>query len=85
MRCSSISTPRSRATSEPVAITTALPSITWLVPSAAFTSTLPGPAMRPTPAKVSILFFLNRKATPLTLPSTPSSLNFIMAARSSFG
>ena len=37
------------------------------------------------PETLSILFFLNRKATPLTLPSTPSSLNFIMAARSSVG
>ena len=43
------------------------------------------PAMRPAPWKASILFFLNRKSTPLTLPSTPSSLNFIIAARSSFG
>ena len=31
-------------------------------------------------APQSILFFLSRNSTPLTLPSTPSSLNFISAA-----
>ena len=41
--------------------------------------------MRAVPWNVSILFFFSRKSTPLTLPSTPSSLNFIIAARSSFG
>ena len=41
--------------------------------------------MRPVPRTASILFFLSRNSTPLTLPSTPSSLNFISAARSSFG
>ena len=56
-----------------------------VLPSGAFTSTLPGAAMRPVPRTASILFFLSRKSTPLTLPSTPSSLNFIIAARSSFG
>ena len=85
MRFSSISMPLSRATSEPVAMTMALVSSVCVLPSAALTSTLPGAAMRPRPWKLSILFFLSRKATPLTLPSTPSSLNFIMAARSSFG
>ena len=56
-----------------------------VLPSAAVTSTLPGAAMRPAPRSASILFFLNRNSTPLTLPSTPSSLNFSIAARSSFG
>ena len=78
MRCSSMSMPGSRATSEPVAMTIALVSSVCVLPSAAFTSTLPGAAMRPTPSNGSILFFLNRKATPLTLPSTPSSLNSII-------
>ena len=41
--------------------------------------------MRPSPLTQSILFFLNRKATPLTLAATVSSLCFIIAARSSFG
>ena len=85
MRFSSMSMPGKRATSEPVAMTIALPSMVSFLPSAVLTSTLPGAAMRPVPWKVSILFFLNRKATPLTLPSTPVSLNFIMAGRSSFG
>ena len=41
-----------------------------VLPSAVFTSTWPGAAMRPAPWNVSILFFLNRNATPLTLLST---------------
>ena len=56
-----------------------------LAPSAAVTSTRPGAAIRPVPVKAVILFFLNRKPTPLTLPATVSSLCFIIAARSSFG
>ena len=62
-----------------------LVSSVCVLPSAPFTSTLPGPAMRPVPCTESILFFLSRNSTPLTLPSTPSSLNVISAARSSFG
>jgi hypothetical protein len=54
-------------------------------PSAPLTVTLPGAAMRASPFSQSILFFLNRKATPLTLAVTVSSLCFIMRARSSFG
>ena len=41
--------------------------------------------MRPSPFSQSILFFLNRKATPLTLAATVSSLCFIMRTRSSLG
>ncbi len=39
----------------------------------------------PSPCSQSILFFLNRKATPLTLAATVSSLCFIIARRSSLG
>ncbi len=85
MRFSSISMPLSRVTSEPVAMTMFLVSSVCALPSAPLTSTLPGPAMRPTPRTASTLFFLSRKSTPLTLPSTPSSLNFIIAPRSSDG
>ena len=60
MRFSSKSMPFNRATSEPVAMTTFFVSSTCALPSAFFTSTLPGPVMRPVPWKVSILFFLNR-------------------------
>ena len=82
---SSISTPGSLATSEPVAITIALVSCVVSAPSALLTTTLPGAAMRPSPLIQSILFFLNRKATPLTLAATVSSLCFIITGRSSFG
>ncbi len=85
MRFSSISMPFRRATSEPVAITMFFVSTVWVLPSAPFTSILPGAVMRPWPMKASTLCFLSRNATPLTLPSTPSSLNFIIAGRSSFG
>ena len=75
----------SRATSEPVAMTMFLASTLRLA--------VRRPSPRPCPARrsgrcretPSILFFLNRKATPLTLPSTPSSLCAIIAGRSSFG
>ena len=60
-------------------------SIVCVLPSAAFTSTLPVPRMRPVPANASILFFLNRNATPLMLPSTAWSLNFSSVGRSSSG
>ncbi len=82
---SSISTPGKRATSEPLAMTITLASSAVSLPSAPLTITLPGAAMRPSPVTVSILFFLKRKATPLTLAATLSSLCFIIAARSSFG
>jgi hypothetical protein len=60
MRFSSISMPRSLATSEPVAITIALVSSICVLPSAPLTSTMPVPATCPKPWKLSILFFLNR-------------------------
>ena len=49
MRFSSISMPFSFATSEPVAMTMFLVSSVSVLPSAAFTSTLPAPTMRPVP------------------------------------
>ncbi len=48
-RFSSMSMPFNRATSEPVAMTMFLVSSTWVLPSAPFTSTWPGAAMRPNP------------------------------------
>ena len=54
-------------------------------PSARLTTTLPGAAMRPSPLSQSILFFLNRKATPLTLAATVSSLCFIIAREIELG
>jgi hypothetical protein len=71
MRFSSMSMPFSRATSDPVAMTIDLASSVCALPPSPFTSTLLGPTIRPLPKNVSILFFLNRKSTPLTLPSTP--------------
>ncbi len=82
---SSISTPGRRATSEPVAMTIFFASSAVSLPSAPLTTTLPGAAMRPSPTTQSILFFLNRNATPATLAATVSSLCFIIAARSSLG
>ena len=57
---SSISTPGSRAKSDPVAMTIALVSCAVSLPSAPLTITRPGAAMRPSPLSQSILFFLNR-------------------------
>ena len=82
---SSISTPGSGTTSEPVAITMFLASSVCFAPSAAVTSTSPGALIVPAPMKASILYFLSRKPTPLTLAATVSSLCFIIAVRSSFG
>jgi len=45
----------------------------------------PGALIVPCPIKASILFFLKRKPTPLTLAATVSSLCFIIAERSSSG
>src|SRR5262249_37882560 len=84
IRCSSMSMPFSRAMSDPVAITIFLVVSVLSVPLP-FTSILPGATMRPVPCTASTLFFLSRNSTPLTLPSTPESLNFIMAFRSSCG
>ena len=49
------------------------------------TRTLPGPATAPVPRSDSILFFLNRYATPEVLASTTASLWPIIAGRFSFG
>ena len=48
-RFSSMSMPGSRATSDPVAMTMFLVSSVCVLPSSAFTSTLPGAVMRPEP------------------------------------
>jgi hypothetical protein len=85
IRFSSMATPGSGVTSEPVAITIAFVSSTCCLPSSALTSTSPGATMRPAPMNASILFFLSRKATPWTLAVTVSFLCFIMPGRSSFG
>ena len=66
-------------------MTIALVSRSFSLPSSPLTTTLPGERMLPSPKTASILFFLNRKATPLTLAATVSSLCFISAAWSSFG
>ena len=84
-RFSSISMPFSRAMSEPVAITMFLVSTVCALPSAPVTSTLPVPRILPLPIKTSILFFFIRNSTPLTLPSMPCCLKFIIAGNSSFG
>ena len=62
-----------------------LVSTICVLPSLPFTSTLPAPRIVPVPLMTSILFFFIRNSTPLTLPSMPSCLNFIIAGRSSFG
>ena len=67
-------------------MTMCLASCVVSAPSAPLTTTLPGAGdARPRPCSQSILFFLNRKATPLTLAATVSSLCFIMRGRSSLG
>ena len=60
-------------------------SSTWFEPSSPTTSTCPAAAMRAVPWNMSTLFFFSRNSTPLTLPSTPSSLKAIIFGRSSFG
>ena len=85
MRFSSISMPFSRAMSEPVAMTMFLVSTTCVLPSLPDTSTLPVPRIFPLPLMTSILFFFIRNSTPLTLPSMPCCLKFIIEGRSSFG
>ncbi len=49
------------------------------------TSILPVPKILPVPWRTSILFFFIRKSTPLTLPSMPCCLKFIIEGKSSFG
>ena len=85
MRFSSISMPFSRAMSEPVAMTMFLVSTVCALPSLPVTSTLPAPRILPVPLMTSILFFFIRNSTPLTLPSMPCCLKFIIDGRSSFG
>ena len=68
--------PCSCATSEPVAMTMFLVSSVCVLPSAPFTSTLPARRCGRCRARQSILFFLSRKSTPLTLPSTRLVLEF---------
>ena len=82
---SSMSMPGSLATSEPVAMTIDLASMSCFSPLMNVTSTTPGALMRPVPWKWSTLFFRIRKATPSVLPLTPSSLKASILARSSFG
>ena len=84
-RFSSISMPFSRAISEPVAMTMFLVSTVCALPSLPVTSTLPAPRILPLPLMTSILFFFIRNSTPLTLPSMPCCLKFIIDGRSSFG
>ena len=84
-RVSSISTPFRGEDSEPVAMTIAFASIVCASPFSGVTVTLPGAAIEPVPMNVSILFFLKRYATPLTLACTTESLWACIAGRSSFG
>ena len=53
------------------------------LPSASFTSTLPGAAMRASPTMASDLFFLSRNSTPLVSSPTTLVLCAIMPGRSS--
>ncbi len=55
------------------------------LPSLLDTSSLPAPRIFPVPWMTSILFFFIRNSTPLTLPSMPCCLKFIIEGRSSFG
>ena len=80
MRFSSISMPRSRATSEPVAMTMALVSSVCVLPSSPLTSTLPGAAMRPAPMKGVDLVLLQQKLDALDVAVDALSLNAIIAA-----
>ena len=66
---SSMVTPRSGVTSEPLAMTMFL--VLWSVPS---TLTSPGAVILPQPLSQSILFFLNRNSMPLVLLSTVDCL-----------
>ena len=84
---SSISTltPGMPATSDPVAMMMFLASTSSALPSSPVTETLPAAMTLPVPRKESILFFLNRKATPLTLEATVASLCASIFSRLSFG
>lgn len=75
-----MSTPGMPPASEPVAMTIAFVESSCAAPSAAVTFTLPGARIVPSPIIPSTSFFFSRKATPLTLAATVSSLCFISAA-----
>ena len=83
MRCSSIVTPGSGVTSEPVAIRMVRVASVRSAPSAPVATTRPGAAMRPVPRTRSTLFFLNRKSMPRVLSATALSFQAIIAGRSS--
>ncbi len=85
MRLLSTSTPGSGEGSEPVAMMMSLAVRLLLLPSAAVTSTLPGPSMRPQPFTQSTLFLRKRNSTPLVSAVTLSAFCFIICARSSLG
>ena len=79
------STPGRGVGSEPVAMTMSLAFRIVFVPSAASTSTVPGPAIRPLPLIQSALFFLNRNSMPLVRAVTLSLFCFIITGRFSVG
>ena len=82
IRFSSMSTPRSGATSEPVAMTM-LPAFNrcFFLPSV--TVTWPAAVIAPTPTSRVTLFFLSRNATPLVRSATTWVFRVIMVPRSS--
>ena len=83
---SSTATPGRGMTSEPEAIRMFLAdSVSLTAPSSPSTTTEPAFSMRPVPWNAVILFFRNRKATPLVVASTTSLLRFISWAKSSLG
>jgi hypothetical protein len=75
-------TPGSGATSEPVAMMMFLAVRLRVLPSASFTSTLPGAVILASPTMASALAFFSRNSTPRV--SSPTTLVFwvIMAGRS---
>ncbi len=79
------STPGRGVGSEPVAMTMFLAFSVVFDPSAASTSTLPGPAIVPLPLIQSTLFFLNRNSMPLVRAVTLSFLAACIWPRFSLG
>ena len=82
IRFSSISTPASGATSDPVAMMILPAFNVFAAPLAGSTSTRPGAAILPKPWTNSTSFFLNRNSMPFVRSSTTLSLRAIMAFRS---
>ncbi len=83
---SSTVTPGSGVTSEPEAIRMFFAeSVSFTAPSSPSTETAPALSMRPVPWNEAILFFLNRKATPLVVASTTSPLRFMQLAEVELG